>query len=143
MTVRGGRPTSACDITLRLRMAKLKGGYFSPRAVCCVPLQVPSAVFIQPPLGTVGLTEEQAREKIAGDIDVYVSKFKPMKNTITGREEKTLIKILVEAATDKVPASLKHRSCNIEGPSSSTSQHSKRMEHTSLRRGVVLPTLDL
>lgn len=65
-------------------------------------LQVPSAVFIQPPLGTVGLTEEQAREQVAGDVDVYVSKFRPMKNTITGREEKTLIKIIVEAETDKV-----------------------------------------
>lgn len=64
--------------------------------------QVPSVVFIQPPLGTVGLTEEQAREQVAGDVDVYVSKFRPMKNTITGREEKTLIKIIVEAATDKV-----------------------------------------
>jgi glutathione reductase (NADPH) len=63
---------------------------------------VPSAVFIQPPMGTVGLTEEQAREQISGDVDVFVSKFRPMKNTITGREEKTLIKILVEVATDKV-----------------------------------------
>ncbi len=53
-------------------------------------------------MGTVGLTEEQAREQISGDVDVFVSKFRPMKNTITGREEKTLIKILVEVATDKV-----------------------------------------
>ena len=64
--------------------------------------QVPSAVFIQPPMGTVGLTEEQAREAIAGDIDVYVSKFRAMKNTITGRGEKSLVKIIVEVATDKV-----------------------------------------
>jgi glutathione reductase (NADPH) len=63
---------------------------------------VPSAVFIQPPMGTVGLTEEQAREAIAGDIDVYVSKFRAMKNTITGRDEKTLVKIIVEVATDKI-----------------------------------------
>jgi len=65
-------------------------------------VQVPSAVFIQPPMGTVGLTEEHAREQISGDVDVYVSKFRPMKNTITGRKEKTLIKVLVEVATDKV-----------------------------------------
>jgi glutathione reductase (NADPH) len=65
-------------------------------------MQVPSAVFIQPPLGTVGLTEEQAREAIAGDVDVYISKFRAMKNTITGRDEKTLVKIIVEVATDKV-----------------------------------------
>lgn len=44
--------------------------------------QVPTAVFCQPPLGTVGLTEAQAVEQLHGDIDVYVSKFKPMKNTL-------------------------------------------------------------
>ena len=71
-------------------------------AVLALRLQVPSAVFIQPPMGTVGLTEEQAREAISGDIDVYVSKFRAMKNTITGRDEKTLVKIIVEVATDKV-----------------------------------------
>lgn len=44
--------------------------------------QVPSAVFAQPPLGTVGLTEQEAVERLKGDIDVYISKFKPMKNTM-------------------------------------------------------------
>ena len=53
-------------------------------------------------MGTCGLTEEQAIERIDGDIDVYVSKFKPMKNTISGVDEKTLIKIIVEAETDLV-----------------------------------------
>ena len=43
---------------------------------------MPTAVFCQPPLGTVGLTEEQAVEKLHGEVDVYVSKFKPMKNTL-------------------------------------------------------------
>jgi pyruvate/2-oxoglutarate dehydrogenase complex dihydrolipoamide dehydrogenase (E3) component len=52
------------------------------------------------------MTEEQAREAIAGDIDVYVSKFRAMKNTITGREEKSLVKIIVEVATDKVSLSI-------------------------------------
>ena len=64
--------------------------------------QVASAVFIQPPLATVGMTEEEARERISGDIDVYVSKFRAMKNTITGGTIKTLIKMLVEVSTDKV-----------------------------------------
>ena len=59
-------------------------------------------MFIQPPVATVGLTEEQAREKIAGDVDVYVSKFRAMKSTITGGKFKTLIKLLVEVSTDKV-----------------------------------------
>lgn len=58
----------------------------SLRAVAAPPHpphpQVPSAVFCQPPLGTVGMTEEKAIEKLSGEVDVYVSKFKPMKNTL-------------------------------------------------------------
>ncbi len=64
--------------------------------------QIASAVFVQPPMGTCGWTEEQAIERVEGDVDVYVSKFKPMKNTISGVDEKTLIKIIVEAETDLV-----------------------------------------
>ena len=63
---------------------------------------VPSACFIQPPLSFVGYTEEDAMEKLAGDIDVYVSKFKPLKNTLSGRDEKTLMKMLVHVPTDRV-----------------------------------------
>ena len=63
---------------------------------------MPSAVFIQPPLATVGLTEEEALERVAGPVDVYVSKFRAMKSTITGGKVKTLIKMLVEADTDRV-----------------------------------------
>ena len=63
--------------------------------------QVPSACFVQPPLAYVGATEEDAIAEYAGDIDVYVSKFKPMKNTISEREERTLMKLLVHAATDQ------------------------------------------
>ena len=59
---------------------------------------------MQPPMGTCGWTEEQAIERVEGDVDVYVSKFKPMKNTISGVDEKTLIKIIVEAETDLVRA---------------------------------------
>ena len=63
---------------------------------------MPSACFIQPPLSFVGLTEEAAKEKIQGDVDVFVSKVKPMRNVLSGRDEKTLMKMLVEVATDKV-----------------------------------------
>ena len=71
-------------------------------------LQVASACFIQPPLCYVGLTEEEAIERLSGDIDVYSSKFKPLKNTLSGRDEKTLMKIIVQADTDTVrcPTSL-------------------------------------
>ena len=58
---------------------------------------VPSAVFSQPPIGAVGLTEEQARQKY-GEVDVYMARFKPMKNTLSGREERTLMKLVVDAA---------------------------------------------
>lgn len=44
--------------------------------------QVPTAVFCQPPLGTVGLSEAEAVEKLHGAVDVYISRFKPMKNTL-------------------------------------------------------------
>ena len=64
--------------------------------------KIASAVFTQPPLGTVGLSEEEAQAQLAGPIDVYVSKFKPMKNTITGGTEKTLMKVIVKADTDEV-----------------------------------------
>lgn len=62
---------------------------------------VPSAVFSQPPVGSVGLTEEQARAQV-GKIDVYRSRFRPMKHTLSGRDERTMMKLIVERATGKV-----------------------------------------
>ena len=49
---------------------------------------VPTAVFSQPPLATVGLSESEARERL-GEVDVYRSSFRPMKGTLSGRTEKT------------------------------------------------------
>src|SRR5690606_34796631 len=62
---------------------------------------IPTAVFSQPEIGTVGLTEEQALEA-AKRVDVYRSTFRPMKHTLSGRDEKMLMKLLVDADTDKV-----------------------------------------
>jgi len=62
---------------------------------------VPSAVFCQPELAGVGLTEEQARQQL-GELRVYTAAFRPMKATITGRHQRTFMKLIVEAATDKV-----------------------------------------
>jgi glutathione reductase (NADPH) len=70
---------------------------------------VPSAVFSQPPLGSVGLTEDQARKQY-GDIDIYQSRFKPMKNTLSGRDERTFMKLVVNAKTDRVVG------CHMLGP---------------------------
>jgi glutathione reductase (NADPH) len=62
---------------------------------------IPSAVFCQPNIGTVGFTEEAAREEF-GDITLYKSTFRPMKYTLSGRNEKTFMKLIVDTASDRV-----------------------------------------
>lgn len=62
---------------------------------------VPSAVFSLPNVGTVGLTEKQARDQY-GKIDVYKTTFRPLKHTLTGRDELTMMKLIVDQATDRV-----------------------------------------
>jgi glutathione reductase (NADPH) len=62
---------------------------------------VATAVFSQPPIGTVGLTETAARQRY-GAIDVYRTRFRPMKHTLSGREERTLMKLIVDRQTDRV-----------------------------------------
>ena len=62
---------------------------------------VPSAVFSQPPLSGVGLTEAQAVAR-HGQVDVYLSRFRPMKFTLSGRQEYTVMKLIVDGGTDRV-----------------------------------------
>ncbi|MBV8888914.1 MAG: glutathione-disulfide reductase [Alphaproteobacteria bacterium] len=62
---------------------------------------VPSAVFSQPPIGAVGLTEDEARRQY-GEVDVYCARFKPMKNTLSGRDERTFVKLVVDPRSDRV-----------------------------------------
>ena len=62
---------------------------------------VATAVFSQPPVGTVGLTEREARRR-GHTLDVYRARFKPMKNTLSGREERTMMKLVVDRPTQKV-----------------------------------------
>ncbi len=62
---------------------------------------VPHAVFSNPTVGVAGLTEARARERYEA-VDVYKSTFRPMKHTLTGRDERTLMKLVVDAATDRV-----------------------------------------
>ena len=62
---------------------------------------VASAVFSQPPIASVGVSEADAKTQY-GDITVYESRFRAMKNTISGRGEKTYMKLIVDTATDKV-----------------------------------------
>lgn len=62
---------------------------------------IATAVFCQPNIGTVGLTEDDARDQLE-EIEVYESTFRPLKHTLSGSDEKTLMKIIVDMKTDKV-----------------------------------------
>lgn len=70
---------------------------------------IPTAVFTQPEIGTVGLTQAQAEEAY-DNLDIYMAKFRPMKNTLAGNDEKMLMKIIVDADSDKVLG------CHLLGP---------------------------
>ncbi|WP_455925482.1 glutathione-disulfide reductase [Pseudomonas putida] len=70
---------------------------------------IPTAVFSLPNIGTVGLTEEQAREQ-GHEVKVFESRFRPMKLTLTECQERTLMKLVVDANTDRVLG------CHMVGP---------------------------
>jgi glutathione reductase (NADPH) len=62
---------------------------------------IPTAVFSQPELGTVGLAEDRARE-LYPKIDVYKQRFRPLKSTVSGRDENMLMKLVIDADSDKI-----------------------------------------
>jgi glutathione reductase (NADPH) len=62
---------------------------------------VPTAVFTHPSIGTVGLTEQQARER-HGQLRIFRTDFRALKNTLSGNQERTLMKLVVDAASDRV-----------------------------------------
>ena len=70
---------------------------------------VPTAVFSEPELGVIGLTEAQAREQFA-KVDVYKTSFRPMKAALSGRDTRIFMKLLVDGTTDRVVG------CHIIGP---------------------------
>ena len=72
-------------------------------------LNVPTAVFSTPNCAAVGLTEAQARRRNFS-VDIYRTSFKPLKHTLTGRDERTMMKLVVDQATDKVLG------CHMVGP---------------------------
>ena len=71
---------------------------------------VATAVFTRPEIGTIGQTEEQASK--LHDVEIYRTKFRPMANTISGREEKSIMKIIVEKGSRKILG------CHLVGPGS-------------------------
>jgi len=97
------------DVTNRIALtpvairegAALANTLFGPTPIKADLTTVPSAVFSQPPIGTVGLTEAQALAQ-AGEIDIYSSKFRNMRHTLSGRDERTLIKLIVDTASQRV-----------------------------------------
>lgn len=70
---------------------------------------IPTAVFSLPNIGTVGLSEEQAREE-GHRVEVFESRFRPMKLTLTDCQERTLMKLVVDADSDRVLG------CHMVGP---------------------------
>lgn len=72
-------------------------------------LNVPTAVFSTPNCATVGLTEEQARQANF-QVDIYKTSFKPLRHTLTGRDERTMMKLVVDQGSDRVLG------CHMVGP---------------------------
>jgi glutathione reductase (NADPH) len=71
--------------------------------------EVPTAVFSEPEVGVIGLTEMAAREKLAR-VDIYKTTFKPMKATLSGRNTRSFFKLVVDGSTGRVVG------CHIVGP---------------------------
>ncbi len=96
-----------CTDTLELTpVALAEGMSFARRQFGETPTSVdydfiPTAVFCQPNIGTVGFTEDEATAEF-GNITLYKSSFRPMKHTISGRDEKTFMKLIVDASSDRV-----------------------------------------
>ena len=96
------------DVTDRLNLTPvaIREGHafadtaFGDRPTTVDHSNVPTAVFATPEIATVGLTESEARAR--GEVDIYKTRFRPMKATLSGRDEKALMKIVVDAATDRV-----------------------------------------
>ena len=97
------------DVTHRINLTPVairEGHAFADTVFGKRPVQVdhagiPTAVFSQPEVGTVGLTETQARAQFS-HVDIYKANFKPIKATLSGRGTQVLMKLVVDATTDRV-----------------------------------------
>jgi glutathione reductase (NADPH) len=74
---------------------------FGKRSVQVDHSDIPTAVFSQPEVGTVGLTEAQARAQFS-EVDIYKTDFRPIKSTMSGRDTRILMKLVVDGSTDRV-----------------------------------------
>ena len=82
---------------------------FGGRKVAVNHSMVPSAVFTTPEIGAVGMTEAKARQELES-VDIYKSSFRPMKTLFAGRQDRMLMKLVVDGKTEKVVG------CHILGP---------------------------
>ena len=97
------------DVTHRLNLTPVairEGHAFADTVFGKRPVQVdhatiPTAVFSQPEVGTVGLTEAQARAQVS-HVDIYKADFRPIKATMSGRDTRILMKLVVDGTTDRV-----------------------------------------
>jgi glutathione reductase (NADPH) len=97
------------DVTHRLNLTPvaIREGHafadtqFGKRSVEVDHADIPTAVFSQPEVGTVGLTEAQARAQFS-HVDIYKASFKPMKATMSGRDTRVLMKLVVDGTSDRV-----------------------------------------
>ncbi|MDQ2080195.1 glutathione-disulfide reductase [Xanthobacteraceae bacterium Astr-EGSB] len=74
---------------------------FGARPTAVDHADIPTAVFSEPEIGVIGLTETQARERLDA-VDIYKAVFRPMKATLSGRETRILLKLVVDAGNDRV-----------------------------------------
>ena len=106
------------DVTHRLNLTPvaIREGHafadtvFGNRKVQVDHATIPTAVFSQPEVGTVGMTEQEARAQF-GHVDIYKADFRPIKATMSGRDTRVLMKLVVDATTDRVLG------CHIVGDS--------------------------
>jgi glutathione reductase (NADPH) len=97
------------DVTHRLNLTPvaIREGHafadtvFGKRPVEVDHADIPTAVFSQPEVGTVGLTEAQARAQFSR-VDIYKANFKPLKATMSGRDTRVLMKLVVDGSSDRV-----------------------------------------
>jgi glutathione reductase (NADPH) len=82
---------------------------FGKRPTAVDHIDVPTAVFSEPEVGAIGLTETQARERLA-QVDIYKTSFRPMKMSLAGRDTRAFFKLVVDGESDRVVG------CHIVGP---------------------------
>ena len=94
---------------------------------------VASAIFTQPQIGSVGLSEADARHKLGSNVDIYLAKFRPMKETFYGGQERALMKLVVEQGSERILG------CHVVAPDA---PEIIQMAAIAMKMGVTKPQWD-